>query len=78
MLKQPKAVSKPKPNPVGRPKLHDQAKSSIVQVSFSSDDRARVEMYANAEGLTVSEWIRQTIYTATHPQPVATFQRRVK
>jgi hypothetical protein len=78
MPKQPKADSKPKPNPVGRPKLHDQAKSRIVPVRFSAQDRARVEMFASAEGLTVSGWIRKTIHAVTHPQPFATFQQTVR
>jgi predicted HicB family RNase H-like nuclease len=60
MPKQPK----PKPNPVGRPKLHDQAKSSIVPVRFSAEDRKRVEAAAQASKQTVSEWIRSTLYSA--------------
>ncbi len=37
---------KPKANPVGRPKLHDQAKSSIVPVRFNAEDRKGVGMAA--------------------------------
>lgn len=52
---------KPKPRPVGRPKLHAAAKSSIVPVRFSAEDRRRVEASAKASGLTVSHWIRKTL-----------------
>jgi predicted DNA binding CopG/RHH family protein len=56
---------KPKPRPVGRPKLaKGQAKGSIIPVRFSSDDRAKVEKIATAQGLSVSEWIRRTIHAA--------------
>lgn len=59
------AQRKPKPRPVGRPKLaKGQAKSSIVPVRFSSEDRAKVEKIATAQGLSVSEWIRRTIHAA--------------
>jgi len=61
MPKQPKADLRPKPNPVGRPKLHDQAKSSIVPVRFSAEDRRRVEIAAQANKQSVSEWIRTTL-----------------
>ncbi len=64
MLKQPRPVSKPKPNPVDRPKLGEQAKSSIVPVRFSAEDRKRVEAAAAAKGTTVSDWIRITLNTA--------------
>ncbi|QHN02750.1 hypothetical protein FTO74_04730 [Granulicella sp. WH15] len=64
MPKQPKAPSKPKPNPVGRPKLHDQAKSSIVPVRFNAEDRKRVELAAKTSKQTVSEWIRSTLNSA--------------
>jgi uncharacterized protein (DUF1778 family) len=60
MPKQPK----PKANPVGRPKLHEQAKSSIVPVRFSAEDRKRVEAAAAAKGTTVSDWIRTTLNAA--------------
>jgi uncharacterized protein (DUF1778 family) len=60
VLKQPK----PKANPVGRPKLHEQAKSSIVPVRFSVEDRKRVEAAAAAKGTTVSDWIRNTLNAA--------------
>ena len=48
MPRQPKTTDKSKPNPVGRPKLHDRAKSSIVPVRFSAEDRKRVEAAAKA------------------------------
>jgi predicted HicB family RNase H-like nuclease len=60
MPKQPK----PKANPVGRPKLHDQAKSSIVPVRFNAEDRKRVELAAKASNKSVSEWIRCTLNAA--------------
>ena len=56
---------KPKPRPVGRPKLHkDHAKSSIVPVRFTTKERSRVEMAAQNEGVSVSEWIRKTLREA--------------
>ncbi len=59
------AKPKPKSRPVGRPKLaKGQAKSSIVPVRFSNEDRAKVEKIATAQGLSVSEWIRRTIHAA--------------
>lgn len=64
MPKQPKTPEKLKPNPVGRPKLHDRAKSSIVPVRFSAEDRKRVELAAKASKQTVSDWIRQTLSAA--------------
>lgn len=58
-------VSKPKPKPIGRPKLHkDDAKSSIVPVRFNSENRKRVERAAKAKGQTVSHWIRDAINAA--------------
>jgi hypothetical protein len=60
MPKQPK----PKPRPVGRPKLHDLAKSSIVPVRFSAEDRRKVEAAAKATKQSVSEWIRTTLTAA--------------
>ena len=57
---------KPKPRPVGRPKLHkDDAKSSILPVRFTSEDRRRVESAAKVKGVSVSEWVRQTLMEAT-------------
>jgi hypothetical protein len=52
---------KPKPRPVGRPKLHGLAKSSIVPVRFSAEDRRKVEDAAKTHKQTVSEWIRCTL-----------------
>jgi hypothetical protein len=55
-------VQKPKPNPVGRPKLpKGAAKAGAVQVRLSPDDRKRVAAAAKASKQTVSEWIRSTI-----------------
>ena len=57
--------TKPKPRPVGRPKLHKaHAKSSILPVRFNLEDRKRVELAAEAEGLSVSEWVRTTLVKA--------------
>jgi predicted HicB family RNase H-like nuclease len=58
MPRQPKTPVKRGP---GRPKLHDQAKSSIVPIRFSAEDRRKVEAAATAQGQTVSEWVRSTI-----------------
>jgi predicted DNA binding CopG/RHH family protein len=55
---------KTQPRPVGRPKLHDRAKSSIVPVRFSAEDRKRVENAATAKGMTVSDWIRNILNAA--------------
>ncbi len=60
----PQPKIKPAPRPVGRPKLHDRAKSSIVPVRFSAEDRKRVENAATAQGMTVSDWIRNTLNAA--------------
>ncbi len=58
-------TSKPKPRPVGRPKLHKaRAKSSILPVRFNLDDRKRVEAAATAAGVSVSEWVRKTLLEA--------------
>jgi predicted HicB family RNase H-like nuclease len=54
-------AQKPKPRPVGRPKLHNLAKSNIVPVRFSAEDRSKVEAAAKASGMTLSEWIRSTL-----------------
>jgi|NGEPerStandDraft_6_1074524.scaffolds.fasta_scaffold389260_2 hypothetical protein len=63
MPSQPKQ-QKPKPRPVGRPKLHSLAKSSIVPVRFSAENRRKVETAAKAKKQTVSEWIRSTLSVA--------------
>jgi predicted HicB family RNase H-like nuclease len=56
---------KPKPRPVGRPKLaKHQAKSSIVPVRFNGEDRKRVEEAAARAEISVSEWIRRTLHAA--------------
>jgi predicted HicB family RNase H-like nuclease len=55
---------KPKPRSVGRPKLHELAKSSIVPVRFSAEDRRKVEAAARASKQSVSEWIRSTLTAA--------------
>lgn len=52
----------PKPRAVGRPKLHALAKSSIVPVRVSAEDRRKVERAAKASNQTVSQWIRGAIH----------------
>ena len=60
---------KPKPKPVGRPKLHkDHAKSNIVPVRFKGDDLMRVQAAAKNADLSVSEWIRSTLAAAIPPE----------
>ena len=55
-------LPKPKPRPVGRPKLHkDYAKSSIMPVRFNTEDRKRIEAAAKAEGVSLFGWIRTTL-----------------
>jgi len=57
--------AKPKPRPVGRPKLaKGHAKGSIVPVRFSEADRAKVEAAAASENISVSEWIRRILHAA--------------
>ncbi len=63
MLSQPK----PKPRPVGRPKLaKGEAKSTTVLVRMSAEDRKGVEKAAKMAEQTVSEWLRSTIHGAIH------------
>jgi hypothetical protein len=58
-------VSKPKPNPVGRPKLaKGEAKGKIVPVRFNADDLKKVTAAAKASKQTLSEWIRSTLQKA--------------
>jgi predicted HicB family RNase H-like nuclease len=54
-------AQKPKPRPVGRPKLAHGAKSSTVLVRFSAEDRKKLEAAAKASKQTLSEWIRSTL-----------------
>ena len=59
--------AKPKPKPVGRPKLpKGHAKSTTVLVRMSAEDRKGVEAAAKAEGKTLSDWLRSTIHGAIH------------
>ena len=62
-------TQKPKPRPVGRPKLNGAAKSSTVLVRFSAEDRKRLDAAARASKQTLSEWIRQTLNTVTGSIP---------
>lgn len=58
-------MPKPKPRPVGRPKLaKEHAKASIIPVRFNPDDRKTVEAAAKASKQTVSEWVRTTLLKA--------------
>jgi hypothetical protein len=68
---------KPKPRPVGRPKLHDQAKSSIVPIRFSAEDRSNLEFLAAREGVSVSEFVRKTILAVIYPAKQDVFQKGV-
>jgi hypothetical protein len=50
---------------VGRPFLpKGQAKSRIVPVRFTADDLKAMELVANANNQSVSEWIRSTLNAA--------------
>jgi hypothetical protein len=60
----PAKQPKPKPRPVGRPKLESGHKASITPIRLSAEDRARVEAAAENDGIKVSEWIRRTIHAA--------------
>jgi len=53
---------KPNPRPVGRPKLHDRAKSTTLLVRLNAEDRKRLESAAKAKDQTLSEWIREVIH----------------
>ena len=60
-------VAKPKVKPIGRPKLpKGHAKSTTMLVRMSEEDRRGVEAAAKANGQTVSEWLRTTIYGVIH------------
>lgn len=55
-------LTKPATKKVGRPKLpKGTAKGQIVPVRFSPDVLGRIVAAAEAEGKTVSEWIRGTV-----------------
>jgi predicted HicB family RNase H-like nuclease len=54
-----------KPKKVGRPKLpKGEAKGSVVGLRFNPEYRKRVEAAANANKMSVSEWIRGAIDAA--------------
>ena len=59
-----KPKAKPTTRPIGRPKLHERAKSSIVPVRFRAEDREKMEAAAQEGGVSVSEWIRKAIDAA--------------
>ncbi|MCA1624998.1 MAG: ribbon-helix-helix domain-containing protein [Acidobacteria bacterium] len=51
---------------VGRPRLpKGQALGKPTPIRFQDDERAAFERAAKKEGLTLSEWIRQTLKEAT-------------
>ena len=55
-------AQKPKPRPVGRPKLaKGEAKGKIVPVRFNADDLKKVTAAAKTSKQTLSEWIRSTL-----------------
>lgn len=50
---------------VGRPRLpKGEARGKITPIRFQNDERAAFEKAAKREGLTLSEWIRQTLKQA--------------
>jgi predicted HicB family RNase H-like nuclease len=54
-----------KPRKVGRPKLpKGKALGKPTPIRFQDDERATFEKAAKKEGLTLSEWIRQTLKQA--------------
>jgi hypothetical protein len=54
-----------KPRKVGRPKLpKGEAKGRIVPVRFNADDLKAIEAAARIKKLTLSAWIRDTLYAA--------------
>ena len=59
-MEQPK-----KPKKVGRPKLpKGHAKGRIVPVRFSADELKRIAQAAKVQNVTISHWIRSTVYAA--------------
>ena len=56
------AVKKKKTRDVGRPKLpKGKALSKLKGFRFQEGELAAYEKSANAEGLTLSEWVRKTL-----------------
>ncbi len=55
---------KPKPRPIGRPKMASGHKAVITPIRLSAEDRSKVEQAAAKAGIGISEWIRQTIHAA--------------
>lgn len=58
------AQPKPKPRPVGRPKLETGHRAVMTPIRLSAEERAKVERAAAKAELSVSEWIRRTIHAA--------------
>lgn len=56
-----------KPRKVGRPKLpKGQALGKPTPIRFQDGERKLFEAAANAEGLTLSEWIRKVLNEAVN------------
>jgi predicted HicB family RNase H-like nuclease len=54
-----------KVNKVGRPRLpKGEALGKPTPIRFQTDERAAFERAAKKEGLTLSEWVRQTLNKA--------------
>lgn len=61
-------MPQPKAKKVGRPKLaKGTAKARIVPVRFDADLLKRVTAASKASGLTVSEWVRNTLDAVIGP-----------
>ncbi len=66
MPKQPE--KKPKPRPVGRPKMaRGEAKGKIVALRFSPEEHKKLGAAAIANGQTVSELIREAVNALMPP-----------
>ena len=56
-----------KPKKVGRPKMaKGEAKGKIVPIRFNAEDLKKVTAAAKAKDQTVSEWVRNTLFSAIH------------
>jgi predicted HicB family RNase H-like nuclease len=61
------ATSKQKAKKRGRPMLpKGEVKSKITPIRFQGDERNRFEKAAQRAGLSLSEWIRQTLNAAVN------------
>ena len=58
-------MPRPKPRPVGRPKLpKGKAKGKIVPVRFGPDDLKKISAAAKSRKVPLSQWIRETLNAA--------------